>query len=402
VESPRLGERARSKLIHLLSEDHPDPAHWVGRLRSFREFENAPAFATAVRFLFHLEVDDAVAERLLEHVLEHRAVLASTLGRDPGLRVAAMDYLSNVEKMYDNPKIVEMQEFEDTERSARTDPLTGLANRRVFDDAVDREIRRSRRYRWPLTVLMLDLDHFKRINDSYGHLLGDLVLERVGGILRHAVREADVVCRYGGEEFAVVLPETSRVGGFAVAERIRRRVEHEFHERGLAGHELSLTVSCGLATYPEDGLHAIEILARADEALYGAKREGRNRVCVHHREKRKAFRFPVKASTVVKIQGADSADPLPINLSRTGLLFDSPSEFHVADPLAMRLERAGRSDGDDGWTVSGRVVRVQSDPGRPGRAMVGVAFDAPIPEERLMARVSLSRAPQRTGRGVAR
>jgi GGDEF domain-containing protein len=111
--------------------------------------ENAPAFSSAVRFLFHLDLPDDEAERLLDCVLEHRVRLAATLSRDPGLRVAAMDYLSNVERRYENPKIVEMQEFEETERSARTDPATGLANRRVFDDTLDREIRRSRRYRWP-------------------------------------------------------------------------------------------------------------------------------------------------------------------------------------------------------------------------------------------------------------
>jgi hypothetical protein len=105
---------------------------------------------------------------------------------------------------------------------------------------------------------------------------------------------------------------------------------------------------------------------------------------------------------MVKIQGQEGAEALPLNLSRTGVLLDSSSEFHVADPVAMRLVRGGRAEGDDAWTVSGRVVRVESDPGRPGRAMIGVAFDAPISEERLMARVSLSRTPQRPGRGLAR
>jgi diguanylate cyclase (GGDEF)-like protein len=402
VESQRLGDRARSRLIHLLSDDHPEPSQWVDRLKSFREFENAPAFATAVRFLFNLDLPDEEAERLMACVLEHRVGLAAKLRRDPGLRVAAMDYLSNVERRYDNPKIVEMQEFEETERSARTDPATGLANRRVFDDTLDREIRRSRRYRWPLTVLMLDLDRFKAVNDRYGHLLGDLVLERVGGILRSAVREADALCRYGGDEFAVVLPETSRIGGFAVAERIRRRMTHAFQERGVGGHEFVMTVSCGLATYPDDGLHANEIVARADEALYGAKRAGRDRVCVHHREKRSAFRFPVKTTTVVRFEGAESRDAHPVNLSRTGLLFDTSASFRVADRLAMRLERSVVRADEETCPVAGRVVRVDADPKRPGLAMVGVAFDAPIPEDRLMARVSLARNDVRAGRGAQR
>ena len=402
MEAPRLGERARTKLFHLLSEDHPDPVIWVSRLRTFRDFESAPAFATAVHMLFQLELDDLEAERLLEHVLRHRTSLQTALGRDPGVRVAAMDYLSNVEKRYDNPKIVETEEFEETERYARTDPLTGLGNRRVFDDALDREIRRSRRYGWPVTVLIADLDHFKAVNDTFGHLLGDLVLERVGEILRNAVREADVVCRYGGEEFAAVLPETPRIGGFAVAERFRRRVARGSGERAIDGHDVAMTISCGLASYPDDGLHAAEIVARADEALYGAKRAGRDRVCVHYREKRKAIRFPLKASTVVRLVGESAPRVRGVNVSQTGVLLEGDPGWRVQDTVTVRLERPASRAPDDAWDLPGRVVRVDVDPKRPGRSMVGIAFDAPVAEERLMSRVSLAPVPARGGRGTPR
>ena len=402
MEASRLGDRARSKLIRLLSDDHPEPGPWVSRLKSLSDVENTPVFSTAVRFLFHLKVDEAEAEVLLERVLDHRRSLTRELGRDPGLRVAAMDYLSNIEKMYENPKIVEMEEFEETERSARTDTLTGLSNRRVFHETLDAEIRRSRRYRWPVTVLMLDLDHFKDVNDSYGHMLGDLVLERVGGIIRHAVRDADAACRFGGEEFAVVLPETAREGGYAVAERIRRRVEHAFHGRPVDGHDIPMTISCGLAIFPEDGLHADDLIARADEALYSAKHGGRNRVCVHYREKRAAVRFPVKSGTAVKIGGPEGAGAHAVNLSRTGMLLDAGTQLEVADRVALRFERSGTPRSDPGYGLSGQVVRVVTDPARPAHHRVGVAFDDPIPEDELMVRVSLSRIGSRGAKGALR
>ena len=402
MEASRLGDRARSKLIRLLSDDHPEPGRWVGRLRSLADLENAPVFASAVRFLFHLKVDDAEAETLLDRVLEHRRSLTRDLGRDPGLRVAAMDYLSNVEKRYENPKIVEMEEFEETERSARTDTLTGLANRRVFHETLDGEIRRGRRYRWPVTVLMLDLDHFKDVNDSHGHMLGDLVLERVGGTVRHAVRDADVACRFGGEEFAVILPETAREGGYAVAERIRRRVEQAFQGRPVDGHDISMTISAGLAIFPEDGLHADELVARADEALYGAKHAGRNRVCVHYREKRAALRFPVKSGTTMRIGSATEAGALALNLSRTGMLLHAGMGLSVADRVALRFEPSGAPKVDLGFGLSGHVVRVVADPSRPAHVQVGVAFDDPISEGQLMARVSLSRVGPGGPRGADR
>jgi len=402
VEASRLGDRARSKLMSLLSDDHPDPGRWVSRLKSLSSLENAPVFANAVRFLFHLKLDDSEAALLLDRVLEHRCSLMRDLGRDPGLRVAAMDYLSNVERRYENPKIVEMEEFEETERSARTDALTGLSNRRVFNETLDAEIRRSRRYRWPVTVLMLDLDHFKDVNDSYGHMLGDLVLERVGGIVRHAVRDADEACRFGGEELAVVLPETAREGGYAVAERIRRRVEEAFRDRPVDGHDISMTISAGLATFPEDGLHADELLARADEALYGAKHAGRNRVCVHYREKRAALRFPVKSGTAVSLGGAEAIGALAVNLSRTGMLLEARPGLSVADRVSLRFERRVGLGVDEDFGLSGHVVRVVADPARPAHAQIGVAFDDPIPEDQLAARVSLSRASRSRPRGADR
>lgn len=402
MEASRLGDRARSKLIRLLSDDRPEPGPWVGRLKSLSDLENAPVFANAVRFLFHLKVDDAEAEILLDRVLAHRRSLTQDLGRDPGLRVAAMDYLSNIEKRYQHPKIVEMREFEETERSARTDTLTGLANRRVFHDSLDVEIRRSRRYRWPVTVLLLDLDHFKDVNDSYGHMLGDLVLERVGGIVRHAVRDADSACRFGGEEFAVVLPETAREGGYAVAERIRRRVEQAFEGRPVDGRDIPMTISAGLATFHEDGLHADELVARADEALYGAKHAGRNRVCVHYREKRAALRFPVKPGTSLRIESAAGIGGSAVNLSRTGILIDASTALTVADPIALRLNGGGSSRLEAGLALAGRVVRVVSVPARPSQVRVGVAFDQPLPEDELMTHVSLSRAGSRAIRSAGR
>ncbi len=400
MEASRLGDRARSKLMRLLSDDHPDPGRWVSRLKSLSEFENAPVFANAVRFLFHLKVDDAEAELLLDRVLDHRRSLTRELERDPGLRVAAMDYLSNVDRRYENPKIVEMEEFEETERSARTDALTGLANRRVFDETLDAEIRRSRRYRWPVTVLMLDLDRFKDVNDAHGHMVGDLVLERVGGIVRHAVRDADAACRFGGDEFGVVLPETAREGGYAVAERIRRRVEQAFKDRPVDGRDIPTTISAGLSSFPEDGLHADELAARADEALYAAKHEGRNRVCVHYREKRGALRFPVKWGTAVRIGGAAGA--IALNISRTGMLLHAGTGLAVADRLSLRLARSRAQKDDEGLDLSGRVVRVVADPARPAETQVGVAFDDPIPEHELTAHVSLSHVGTHGSRGADR
>jgi two-component system cell cycle response regulator len=130
-----------------------------------------------------------------------------------------------------------------------------------------------------VTLLMVDIDHFKRINDTYGHLVGDDVLREVATLLQGAVRTVDVVARYGGEEFIIVLPETNEEGAIAFAERLRERIEaQEFGRGGRAG--LRLTTSIGVATFPSPLVESTEdLFGRADAALYRAKADGRNRVC---------------------------------------------------------------------------------------------------------------------------
>lgn len=161
----------------------------------------------------------------------------------------------------------------------QTDPLTQLVNRRALKTRLLAEMERVRRYDAPLAMLLLDLDHFKKINDTYGHLVGDEVLTGVGSLLQRTARSIDTVARYGGEEFVVVLPETSWQGAVAFAERIRDKLaSHRFQIAGT--QQIQVTASIGVATYPWPQLESAEDLFRAaDSALYRAKGRGRNLVC---------------------------------------------------------------------------------------------------------------------------
>jgi diguanylate cyclase (GGDEF)-like protein len=165
------------------------------------------------------------------------------------------------------------------ERLANTDALTGVANRRRFMDRLAKEVERANRYGRPLSLLGLDLDHFKRINDTWGHPVGDEVLRRTGAILRDLGRDTDVPARLGGEEFAVLLPETEVGGATALAERIRRRIAAE--EIEVEGRErFNVTVSVGVASLGGAATDGRALLKAADDALYRAKEMGRDRVCL--------------------------------------------------------------------------------------------------------------------------
>lgn len=162
-------------------------------------------------------------------------------------------------------------------RLSTTDRLTGLHNRGVFDERLTEEGSRAERYRHPLTVALLDIDHFKRFNDRFGHAGGDEALRAVAEVLQRSVRRNDVVARYGGEEFALILPETEAEKALSKMEALREAVANE--PMVLPGRRLSrLTVSIGVASWPADGDRVAAVLSRADARLYEAKRGGRNRV----------------------------------------------------------------------------------------------------------------------------
>lgn len=176
-------------------------------------------------------------------------------------------------------------------RLSYLDPLTGLFNRRFLDVALDYYLSAALRDRFPVSLLVVDVDHFKRINDRYGHQIGDEVLRIVADLLRQHFRSEDVVCRLGGEEFAIIMPRRRRTGdpdapsaqeteAVGFAERLRQAVESCSLD-GLIGEPGNVTISCGIATFPHDAADGHELLCRADQALYRAKKKGRNRIEVY-------------------------------------------------------------------------------------------------------------------------
>jgi two-component system cell cycle response regulator len=168
------------------------------------------------------------------------------------------------------------------DRLSRTDGLTGLFNRRYFEERFAVEFARSNRYRAPLSCMMIDIDHFKRLNDTYGHAFGDKVLQAVASVAQDTLRDVDMLARYGGEEFVGLLPETGPAEALRVSERVRLGIEKlKLLDAPAAGEprRVQCTASIGLATFPVPGIENAEALLRAaDDSLYAAKKAGRNRV----------------------------------------------------------------------------------------------------------------------------
>lgn len=243
---------------------------WVG---------NAGESGPPLRRLFpHAEFHECDAADRSVAIAAHHQELSARLGRDVGLSVAALDYLLNITRDVVAPTIVERAALEALEHRSVTDPLTGLFNRYHFEAALKREIARCLRYQARLSLVLMDVDQLKLVNDRWGHQAGDRMLGRVARAIRRSLRSTDIASRHGGDEFAVILPDTDGRAGRLVAERICLSVAASFGEGPAPDASTPVTVSGGLVELPLAAAAASEaqLLVAADRALYLAKRRGGN------------------------------------------------------------------------------------------------------------------------------
>jgi len=238
----------------------------------------APPFARRLQELAHLALSEAEAERQWRAIARHRRNLSDRLGRDAGQEVATLDYFLNISPRLAQPTVIERSTLAQIEHNAMMDGLTGLFNRRFLEASLWREVRRGQRHRTMVSLLLLDPDGFKATNDRFGHRVGDLALQALGEVIRRDVRAVDVPCRYGGDEFAVVLPDTDPSNARVAAERISVDAGRYFTEHMVAGCYLALTLSIGVATCGERCATVETLLQAADQALCQAKTAGGNRV----------------------------------------------------------------------------------------------------------------------------
>lgn len=228
------------------------------------------ARARAVPVLALLDAHPSPAE-WSQVVLADEVIRVPATGPEMRRRVQALLRLTRLVR--DHQRAIRL-----VRRQSRLDDLTGLATHGAFKERIEREVLRATRYRRPLSVLMLDVDHFKTYNDAFGHPAGDRLLRLVGRLVTRELRQVDFAARYGGDEFSVVLPETTKAAAGVVAERIRASIRNHPFPHGHAQPLGAVTLSIGVATCPDDAPAADKLVAAADRALYQAKGDGRNLV----------------------------------------------------------------------------------------------------------------------------
>ncbi len=278
----------------------------------------------------HLEFGKRAAKNHFQKILQHWSSLCSDTRRDVDFRVALLDYFLTINRCIRNPKIIEVRIFEKTRQETEIDDLTQLHNFRYFSKAIELEVCRSSRYHAPLSLVLFDADNFKFYNDTNGHLAGNKALKKLAGIIRKTVREVDIAARFGGEEFALLLPETNKEGAFTIADRICRAVERATFPNSKRQPRTRFTVSGGIATLHVDAKDASTLIKKADQALYRAKARGKNQVALYVEELREHERV----STVImgKLSVSSHTSDLVVlqDISESGMLFRYDKSLPIA------------------------------------------------------------------------
>jgi len=269
-------------VIDALAEDNGHNEEAIQLVAAMRKERESTLYSDLIYTLTHLHFKEHEAQHHWEEILRHKVAMSEDLKRNVGVRVAILDYFTNMHQKIDNPKIIELDLYEQTLLSAVTDGLTGLYNHRYFHDRLEEETERARRYKTPLSVVLYDIDDFKVYNDTNGHIAGDVLLVEASKLIRRTVRRSDIASRYGGDELAIILPHTDKAGAFIIADRIRERVaQHHFPNQDILPLG-QVSFSGGVSTFPGDAADKTSLIESADHALYQSKQAGKNRVTQFH------------------------------------------------------------------------------------------------------------------------
>ena len=331
------------QMTELLREDKMNTEMLCSRLQVLAE-TNGSIYAEILKLLTHLEFDDEEAKLYWEAIVEHQAEMSAKLGRDIGLRVSLLDYFTHINKQIENPKIIEISIFEQTVASAMTDALTGIYNRRYFEESLFREFQRAKRYDLVMSIMMIDIDAFKEYNDAFGHPEGDVVLTQIGEFIRKCCRDSDIPCRYGGEEFVIIMPETSGPDGLYLARRISNMVKsYSSSISDMSVWKRQVTLSCGIASYPIDAKYPKEIVQKADVALYQAKHDGKDRSYLYYEERQRFI--PINLNWMGHILELDKAPAHPNDFAQkmAGILVHQLKPLPIGSLVEVQFQLPGDS-----------------------------------------------------------
>lgn len=353
----------------------------VQQVQELERVDGLVVYADLMHLLSHLRFEPEQAKEHWLGILTQQQMMEQRLDSPVELRLALLRYFTQIHPTLVNPKIIEARAFEQTQTSVYTDELTGVRNYRFFLESLRQEVLRSNQYGAPFSLIMMDVDFFKRYNDYNGHESGNAALAQVGNILTENVRAVDAVSRYGGEEFAIITPATEKCGAEQTAQRIRSAVACSEFPSSNGSTGTRLTASFGVATYPGDAANEKDLVQNADHALYLAKGAGRNRVCMFGDNSRS---YPRRVADFQGTTLLGELGKVPIRVLQVGeggMLIHSMHE--IAEGRVLDVSICMPGSGHELQT-SGRVLRVSAE--RSGGCKAAVRFLELAPTDRWMIR----------------
>ncbi|MBN1697855.1 MAG: diguanylate cyclase [Spirochaetales bacterium] len=335
----------KEKVSSLLMEDEKSRTMLIKNIDELKKKNmDEYLYANLLELFVHLSFSEEEAKKHWKNIFENYRYLQSKIDRTVGLRVAMFDYFINLNRMLSEPILVEIWLFKETEKMAMVDALTGLFNRRYFDLSLKKELKRAHRHDKIFSLLMIDIDNFKVINDSKGHPFGDIVLKKLGAGLKESCREEDILCRYGGEEFVFILPETNGGSALVFAERLRNTIRNNsFFKK----HRIFF--SGGIASYPFDGMNANKLIRNADKALYAAKFAGKDCIIKSRTENRRYIRYTQSLKIFFKpvniaFRQSDVRQVYSQDISLGGIKFESYELLQLDSKLLLDISLPDKNE----------------------------------------------------------
>jgi len=325
----------------------------VAALQELEEREGPVVFVELLYLLTDIRFEPDEASKHWDAVILHRQELEEAVGYEMDLSVALVSYFVRMTPRMKHPKVIELKLFEETRASAYKDELTGLHNFRFFQEFLRWEVKRCERSGGEFSIAMGDLDNFKYYNDRFGHDAGNDALKAVGEALQEAGRDQDVAVRYGGEEFVLIMPETSKEDAGVVADRVCRAIAEL--ELSPSPSKNGVTMSLGVASYPVDAVAPEALIRCADRAMYTAKAKGKNQTQLYGANRRALRRVRVELKGEIRVLNDTGVPFSTLNISERGLSLKAKEPLELNSMVEFVLDVPGRSEGIKAY---GRVVRV--------------------------------------------
>ncbi len=346
----------KKTLLRVMLESDGDDS-FIRKVQALYSTHGSVILQNIFKLLAGIDIPDGKCEDHWNKTLQHRQNLIQQLARNVDITTALSDYLQTTTDFLQHPRLIEATQYENVIHETIHDKLTGMFNRPYFDEAYSQQVSLAKRYQHDLTIIFLDIDNFKDINDTYGHMAGDEALKAIATVIEQEKRDSDIAARYGGEEFVLLLTYTNSVSAFIFAERLRIKIETlNFHYHNQF---IKLTVSGGIASFPFHSLDPQKLLQMADNAVYLAKGAGKNRIAHFKEEKRRYLRVKIHQPILAKeldFHNSQTFNGISKDICVGGILFENNEPLPLGALIKVKVPV---TDGAP-LILIGTVVRVEA------------------------------------------